>query len=472
MESVALSRDFVRSTVWPARMTISRHRTIRFALVLAALTPSAHALDAINERPRSEQEYWTQLESRNWDEAILAAENIIEAARMRSNEAPEELAEALTMLGDAQLGAHNFLAAEAAYSEALQILQPRVVPTSEKLLEPLQGMGYTLAFAGKHEQAVPYMERALLVSRRTHGLFNINQQIILRQLATSLAKLGQSIEAEQQMQYLIRVGEQTYGARDPRMSRIYDVVGDFYMQLGFVGAARDAYRTALQVVERKLGRNDLATVQPLRAYADSYRRELFLSLYGIRGPTDRLGNNQMPSDGKSINPRYLHADGERALKRAIKTLDSHPNRPTALLYDTLLDLGDWYMIKGQSEEAMPHYRRATGLIDQVEPERAAAARAKVSFPVRLHYPVPSAATRNLYRPEEEIEERVVHVAFTVNADGSVTDERVIEENASERHVSDTVSAVRAARYRPKFVNGEPVATKDVNLRQVFKLRRE
>lgn len=457
-------------------MTIFRHRTIRFTVLLAsALTTCAYAIDEVSERDATEQEYRTQIDKRDWDQAIAAAERLVEATRVTSNEAPEQLAEALTMLGSAQLGARNYLAAESAYSEALQILQPRVSPTSEKLLEPLTGLGYTLAFANKHEQAIPFMERALLVSRRTNGLFNINQQGLLRQLASSLAKLGMYLEAEQQMQYLVRVGEQTYGARDPRMAGVHDVLGDFYMQAGLVGAARDSYRDALEVVEKKLGRNDLAVVQPLRSYADSFRRELLLSQYGIRGPVERQGpaaEHHVDMDGKAINPRYLNADGERALRRALKTLESNPARSSALLMDTLLDLGDWHMIKGEADEAMPQYRRAATLIDQVESDYSASAKAKMSFPVQVYYPVPSAATRNLNKSPDDVDERFVHVMFTVAADGSVRDEHVVETNASHRHITDTIAAVRGSRYRPKFVNGEPVETQDVSLRQVFKLRRE
>jgi len=453
-----------------------RYRTLCIATLFAsAFTQPAHA-DSARSHPASEQEYWAQVDSRNWDDAVLAAEKLVDAARAKSNEAPEELADALSLLGRAQLSARNYLGAEAAYSEALQILQPRVVETSDKLLEPLRGMGSTLAYAGKHEEAVPYMERALLVSRRTEGLFNTNQEPILRQLATSLSRLGMYVEAEQHMQYLVRVGEQTYGAKDPRMSRIYDLLGDFYIQLGAITFARQAYENALKIVEKKLGRNDIATVMPLRAYAESFRRELDWSLYGVRTPADKkaalMNDHLTQPDGKPMNPRFLNTDGERALKRAIKTLDSHPNRPTALLYDTLLDLGDWYMIKGDSRRALPQYRRAMALLGEVEPDRKLAAKAKVSFPVQVYYPIPSAATRNLNRPDEDVEERYVHVAFTVNPDGSVSGERVIEANASPRHVNETLNAVRDARYRPKFVNGEPVATEDLSLRQIFKVRRE
>ena len=441
--------------------------------VLLALLPIC-ALADIPERPESEQEYWAQFEKKDFDQAVIAAEKLVEAARAKSNTAPLDLAEDLSLLGNAQLAKRNYLAAESAYAEALQILEPRVAPTSEKLLDPLRGMGYALSAAGKHEQAIPHMERALLVSRRTNGLFNFNQQGILRQLAASQSKLGNYPAAEQQMQYLLRVGEHTYGKNDPRMAPIHGLVGDFYMQAGLVAVGRDSYRQALNVVEKKLGRNDLAIVEPLRAYADSYRRELFLLGFGFKtASTERQAISEPQLDPKAINPRYLNVEGERALQRALKTLDSHPTtRSTAMLVETLLDLGDWHMIKNEPDEALPHYRRAISLVDQVEADRIDAARAKFSFPVQVYYGIPLLATRHLNRPDEEVDQRYVHVVFTVTADGGVRDERVIDQDATPRQISETLSAVRTARYRPKFVNGEPVDTIDVSMRQVFRQRKE
>jgi hypothetical protein len=177
-------------------------------------------------------------------------------------------------------------------------------------------------------------------------------------------------------------------------------------------------------------------------------------------------------DPKTSNPRYLNADGERALRRALKTLDSHPNRSTAVLFDTLLDMGDWHMVRSAPEEAAPYYQRAAGLLDQIEADQSAEARAKLSFPVQVYYAVPLLATRYLNRPLEEVDQRFVHVAFTVGADGAVHDERVIEEDASPRQVSETLAAIRAARYRPKFVNGEAIDTPDMRIRQVFRQRKE
>ncbi len=457
-------------------MFTSRLRHLPVALVLALQCAYLNCTDvggahAEEVRP-SAQEYWAQVEKRNWDDAIQAAERIIESARREANENPIALADALSLLGNAQLVSRNYIAAEAAYSEALQILVPRVSPASDKLIEPLRGMGYTLAHAGKHAQAIDYLERALLILRRTHGLFDINQRNLLRQFAASLATIGQFVEAEQQMRYLVRLGKHAYGAQDPRMSGVYDQLGDFYMQIGLVNSARDAYRDALQIVERKLGRDHLDTIEPLRAYANSYRRELVLLMYGVRTTQERRDGYFRVADSRSLNPRRLNASGERALQRALTTLDNHAERPASLLFDTLLDLGDWYLIKGEPRDAFEHYRRAASLVGEVEPERSEAARAKLSFPAQVYYPVPSAATRNLDRPADETTEDFVHIVFSVAADGTTHDSHVVEASASQRNIDATLSAVRDARYRPKFVDGEPIATHDVSVRQVFRSMRE
>ena len=439
-------------------------------LLLAALPVCAQNVQP--QHPASEQEYWAQFERKDWEKAVVAAEKLVETARVNSNAAPLALAEDLALLGNAHLASRSFLAAEAAYSEALQILEPRVAPSSDRLLEPLRGLGYTLAGSSKHDQAIPYLERALLISRRTHGLFNFNQQGLLRQLAASQTKLGNYPAAEQQIQYLIRVGEHTYGASDPRMASVHTLVGDFYSQAGLVTVGRDSYREALRIVEKKLGRNDLATVEPLRALADSYKRELYLAVVGMKASDRQATHDALDPGTKSVNPRYLNNDGERALQRAVKTLDSHPTRSTSQFIDTLLDLGDWYMIKSENEAAMLHYKRAYSLLDQVEPERMESERAKLSFPAQLYYAMPTLATRNIARPDDEVEEKYVRVRFTVGADGSVRDESVVDQDASPRQVAETVAAIRGARYRPKFVNGEPVETQDVGLRQIFRQRKE
>ena len=57
-----------------------------------------------------------------------------------------------------------------------------------------------------------------------------------------------------------------------------------------------------------------------------------------------------------------------------------------------------------------------------------------------------------------MDERFVEVQFTVTDAGEVSDAKITGASGTPREVSDALTAIRAARFRPKFVNGEPVET--------------
>ena len=67
-----------------------------------------------------------------------------------------------------------------------------------------------------------------------------------------------------------------------------------------------------------------------------------------------------------MNPRYLSADGERALLRAVKILETNPDRTQQAYLEALVQAGDWLMIKQSPSRAMPYYERAAKLIDEAE----------------------------------------------------------------------------------------------------------
>lgn len=446
--------------------------------------------------PASQQEYWAQFDRKDWDAAIASAAELVAASRPTTQASALQLSEALSLLGHAQLGKGNLVAAEAAFTESLQLAEAQAGGGSPRLVEPLRGLGYTLAAEGRHAQAVPYMGRALILSRRNAGLFDISQQGLLRQLGASLATLGQPAEAERHMLYLLRVGEHAYGADDPRMAPLHCMVGEWYARLGQMDVARQNFRTALGIVERKLGPNHIASVEPLRALAQSYPREVLLSHYGIVSRTERLPGNVDSSsgDGEPLNPRFLNPDGERALTRALKILEANrvleTNRAldatggaskegsAELLIETLLQTGDWFLMKQQPSKALAYYQRAASMVPRenagadTATATAAPAGPVLGFPLQIYYPTPSLATRNLQRPPNEIDERFVQVEFTVRQDGSITDARITDKNATDRQISQTLEAIRAARYRPRFVDGKPVDTPMVSYRQVFKQRKE
>lgn len=431
---------------------------------------------AAPDRPESQQEYWAQFDRRDWTQAVAEANRLVEAARQEAAEKPFALAEALALLGNAHLGGGDHVNAEAAYAEALRIVQQHDGSTSERLLDPLRGLGYTLSASGRHDEAVPYLDTALILARRNYGLFDTSQQGLLRQLAASLTKIGRAPEAERHMQYLLRVGERNYGPDDPQLAPIMCQVGEWYMQTGAAGLAREQFREAIELVTRKLGRSHIAAVEPLRGLARTFTHELFLSTLGFRAPEEPVLSDADGSsnESRSHNPRYIDSEGEKALERAIKIIESQPAPPPETYAQTLIQLGDWQMIKEQHERALPLYRRAAAVLatlDAAAPQEGGTPAPLLSFPVRVYYAKPWLATRNLTLPDDLVNETFVQVEFTVTSEGLVADERVLEQNGGSRQSSETLEAIRDARFRPRFVDGEPVDTPGVTFREVFRTRK-
>ncbi|MFC4310680.1 TonB family protein [Steroidobacter flavus] len=422
-------------------------------------------------RPESQQEFWALYDKRDWSAAIEEARRLVEQTRANSRD-PLQLASTLTLLGNAQLSGGDRASAEGTFREALQITESQGAGSGPAAVDPLRGLGYSLALLERHEEAVPYLERALIISRRSFGLFDPSQQGLLRQLAASLTRIGRGAEGQKQMLYLQRIGERTYGERDPRMSPVYCVVGDWYVDTGNFMLARERYRAALDVVESRLGKNDLALVLPLRSLARSYLQEVYFISQGYQPMEQRGQMDATPMEPRGINPKYISSDGERALQRALTILDSHADTPPALLADTLIQFGDWYQVKHQPEKALTYYRRAATLVAKDEKAAPEAAGSPLSFPVRVYYPTPPLAMRNRQLAPAQIDEKFVSVEFTVTGSGEVQDAKVVEQNGSQRQASEALEAIRASRYRPKFVNGEPVDTQGVVNREVFKIKKQ
>lgn len=400
------------------------------------------------------------------DAAVDAAQAQVAAVRAQSQVEPFALAEALTALGDALLDKGDDASAEAAYGEALQLAERRSSPRSANLLGPLRGMGYALAGSERHADAVLYLERAVATSRASRGVFDLSQSEILQQLAASLTALGRTTEAEGHMLYTLRVAEKAYGEGDPRVVPAFCDLGEWFSDTGRPREARMTFQVALNIVESSVGSNDLAAVPPLRGLAGTYMRgEPNAKSVRLPKVPDALANVNSAA-GRFVARRTFHEYSEQALQRALQILDAHPQASRQTLIDTLIQMGDWFQIQKASQQALPYYQRAARLI-AAEPSQTDAA-SQLGFPVRVYYPTPYMVSRNLALPPSEAEMHYVQVEYTVDADGSVSNARVVAHDTTDRYVGDILDAFRAARFRPKFVDGQPVATPALSHREVFR----
>jgi Gram-negative bacterial TonB protein C-terminal len=164
----------------------------------------------------------------------------------------------------------------------------------------------------------------------------------------------------------------------------------------------------------------------------------------------------------------LNPDGERALRIALESL-ARANPPDRRARSaTLVELGDWYLIGGNTARAVEAYKE--GWTEAV----AAGGDAPnlLSSPRRLAYRPPSiAVSRATPSKPDEFEERFVEARFSVGRDGKVTDVSTASTDAPQNAERAVLLAVRKARYAPRLENGDTVDTTGVTLRERVLVRR-
>ena len=400
-------------------------------------------------------------------ESALARVN---AARSSANADPLALEEALTALGDAFLDASQYAKAEASYNEALQLAERHAGLESERVLPSLLGLGNTLAASGRHQQAVPRLQRALAIQRSQYGLFDLRQQDTLKTLAASLTALDRTEDAQDLMIYRVRAAEKNYGEGSPQVIPAVCDLGDWFAEVGMSAAARMTFQMALNIAGDKESLNAPILVEPLRGIARTYMRSMSYPKSWRPRPRSRtcgpgpfwceLGRRD------DVGPRELSWDGEQALQRALRILEADPGASMQTLIETLIQMGDWRQIQKAPREALPYYQRAWKLIHETASLSSSAATA-LNVPVRVYYPTPQIVVDVPEGSAEETRSNYVQLEFTVAADGSVRDARIVDHDTREQYAQEIFDAVRAARFRPKFIDGQAVAATGITYREVF-----
>jgi TonB family protein len=406
----------------------------------------------------------------------------VNAARASADADPLVLEEALTALGDAYLKANQYAPAEAAYAEAVRSAEQHGGGETQRVLAPLTGLGNTFARAGHHSEAVPLLQRAVAVTRAQIGMFDLRQQDALKTLAGSLTALGRQSEAQDAMVYRVRVAEKTYGEGNPKVIPWLCDMGNWFADIGKTPEARMTFYTALNIVGTTESLNAPIIVEPLRgiarawmlrsSYPDEWRMPPrstlcpppLLNPAGSRGcvPTRRDNIGRL-----YIEPRTLHQEGEDALKHALRILEMDPDSPPQTRIETLIQMGDLYQIKKSPREALTYYERAWQLI-RTTPKLPDSAATALNVPVRVYYPTPQiVANVPTQVAAVDTQSHSVEVEFTVAADGSVRDARIVDHDTSDRWARDVLEAVRDSRFRPKFVDGQTVAATGITYREVF-----
>lgn len=467
--------------ITPSTSTRGRRllRAVRLASALLAGAGAAHAQtspDAAGPAPTSRAQAYAEFrrlyEAGEHAAAVERARTVVELTeRSGDPEAAQELQVALMNLGIAQYMAGDYVGAEASYLRVIEMIEGTGRLASTRLARAHAGLANTYHAARRYDLAAPGYEHAILLSRRTEGLFNEDQLPLLEKQADSLTELGRLDEALQARRYSLRLVARREGEESLRYARELESLGRWYTRVRAYDASRTTLRRAVDTVEDLAGEKSLELIGPLTAIGDNARRWMRDAPARDAGTDPEraaMFHDPFTPATYGLSQSTVAAEGLRALEQAAAIAGESPDTPAATVASVRTQLGDWFQALDQPERALPHYRVAWLAATRAEPAPGPPLQ-EVLFgqPVLLHYYAPDNWDRYAQRPPEEAEQRLAELELTVSAEGSTRDIEVVSDAGDPRLGEQTVRAAEGAHYRPRFEGGEAVDTTGVRFVQPF-----
>ena len=429
-------------------------------------TATASASDAYTS-------FRSEFDAGRYAEAVPHAERVLKLAETQAaTPTAEDVQVALMNLGMVQNLSEDYVGAETTYLRVIKLIESSGRPLHERLARAYAGLASAYHDGNRHDLAVKSFDQAIALKRRHEGLLTTQQVPLVQKYIDSLTELGRYQDALQAQKYLLRIATREYGSTSVKLAPTLEDIGRWYAGIGAYDQSRRTLKQAIEIVEAAEGPNSPRLVGPLLALGTCNRLQLLDPAAQPLATADEerasMFQNSVATIPSGYSPAMMAAEGERALLRAADITDqATPPVPVQVL-NVRTQLGDWYQLRNQPERARPHYQQAWRAAAQLTGNLNGKSYTEAIFgkPVLLHIIRPDRWNRYAERPPTEVEVRNVRVEFTVDPQGRPDALEVIDDSGDVKRGEKTAWSVKStARYRPRFENGEPVATPGVQLSQ-------
>jgi len=389
------------------------------------------------------------LANESFSEAEIAAKQMVELVTADATDESSARARALHNLAVVQQFQGSSESALQNYSAALGIIVSNNDNLSPSLITPLRGLAFAHLDLGQSQEAFQMFDRALHVSNVNYGPHSFEQLPILN---SKLQIYLQQRDPESALDMLDRI-HTLYWRKYPKNSEellpVYYQQARVYGKLNMHAAAFNAWRHILLVRQKHLDKNDLALIEPHIRMAE-------VSTRGLRNDFHRS---------------VTTSTAEKHLKKALWIAENSPVDDWKAKKKCLLSLADFYTLFDLKGRARRYYSAAWELLSSNEDYRTARAEnLEVPVPLVRTPPYPYAnfeydPNRDQVDPNDYLEGEMV-MTFTINARGRTEDHRLVAADPAnfspmERRVRNSVEDFI---YRPRYVDGRPVATHDQRYR--------
>ncbi|HWM27039.1 MAG TPA: tetratricopeptide repeat protein [Woeseiaceae bacterium] len=391
--------------------------------------------------------YKAALENKAYLEADTLAKRVVELSIELFGVNSVDSARALTNLGIAQHQNDNYEAAILNYNAAIDIIERVEDRLNSNLVNPLKGRGAAELASGQPDQAVESFERAVHISHVNEGPHNLEQVEILESLAETFLSVGELDEVEDIQAHIFSLE-----ARDVQLDSL-DAIPALERQarwqhrLQFFEKERYTWRKIIEIIEERRSEDDLSLIAPLTDLGKSY-------LY--------VGEPSM-----AFHQPSSVSSGEIYLKRALRIAESNPEATWKTKEETMLALGDFYILSGKPGRAEKIYSETWQLLSGDE-EKLKDRHDHLETLVRLvdaqppmYVGIDGEVRSDL--PGDTYQTGKIVYDYSVSSRGLTTGIDMVEAEPAgfEDMERAVLNNLRAMMHRPRLVEGSAVQTDDL-----------
>ncbi len=376
-------------------------------------------------------------EQEKYLEALDAAEVAVELTEDVFSSFDTALAPVLSDLGHAYLKTGKPMEAKAVFERSIRISEENDGIFNQQLVRSLYGLGLSNQLTGAHEEAIGNFQRSQHISHRNFGVINLEQVEVIEDNVNSFIALDRWKEAENLQLSILKIYQRRYGEDDMRSLPGVHKLARWYHDIKDYRQARVLYRNSMKVKGEVYDEDSVEMLPELTGIATAYLEENGAdAIKGLRTQRKIVSIMQENSDEVSHRDRII----------------AH------------LEMGDWYVMYNETEDARRLYREAWGLAkEDVE-----------NLPYWTDY---FSQTLSIYPgPPLSIDmigygyvgkEVYYDFRFTISRDGKPKDVKIIGTNLHAMNRVAATTAFRFARFRPKLVDGEVTETPNISVRRIF-----
>ena len=356
------------------------------------------------------------------------------------------------------------------YLEEIDRIEATEGAYSAALSDLLMSLGMSYQEKVDYENANLAFQRGMQLEKINYGLFSLGQTPYLQEIANTHRLLGDWEQSQKALDQFYIVNEKNFGEKDQRMLPIIESMLDWHAESYNLRDPRDSF-PSLSAMERLAAKMhvilddsaDLGDPSTPEKYLRIGKIQYMLARHikdfglpqesGMSITTDRYATER----NSPLTSHNYYSRGSAALQKVVKSVMEQ--KPPILVdqIEAIANLGDWYLIFGQSGSATKAYALADELISST-PETEEI-RAKIFGAGKLiNFDNPN----NKMSSDQNINLNLVNVSMTISRSGSALD--IIVKNEDKVLTDDEELALRKyfkkRRFRPSFSEGK---TRSMNI---------